>query len=250
MKKILFTISAALLLTSCKNMLHIGDILDGPGMVNEDTTEIVNNSDEFTGKGGSEEGEADDSEMMGLAPYGEAEMDISKLPATAQEQDTHGQLKLYVNTEVEPDEDNLEGTYSVWLANQRTGKVRRILMTNPTAAGMWDEMKEKNGGVEVEMHLIATAEKAMFASADGKKIIVEGCPDARNTWTYLIDLDTRKAMQIPGTEGVQEINIDKKEIITASYGYYPAPDYGRYTYSCAYSLDGKFLRQTSDPEPE
>ena len=81
-----------------------------------------------------------------------------------------------------------------------------------------------------------------------RKIVVEGCPDGRNVWTYIIDLNKRKAIQLPSTEGVQEIDMDKGEIIAASYGYYP--EGGRYTVNKAYSLEGKFLRQTSDPQPE
>ena len=60
----------------------------------------------------------------------------------------------------------------------------------------------------------------------------------------------RTAIQLPSTEGVQEIDMDKGEIIAASYGYYPAPDYGRYTVNKAYSLEGKFLRQVGEPQPE
>jgi hypothetical protein len=110
-------------------------------------------------------------------------------------------------------------------------------------------MEGKNAdAAPTEMQLIATAEKAYFASKDGKKIIVEGCPDGRNFWTYIIDTKTGTAKQFPSTEGVQELNWDRGEIILASYGYYPQG--GRYTCTKAYSPDGKFLRVTSENEPE
>ena len=185
-----------------------------------------------------EEGEG--SEMEGL--------NISELPQTAKLQSKQGDYELYVNIEQAPNEDDITGVYSVWLADRSKNIVRRIVLTNPAATPVWEEMSAKNGGVVVPMHEIAAAERAMFASKDCKRIVVEGCPDARNIWTYIIDLDTRTAMQLPGTEGVQDINQDKGEIILASYGYYE--EGGRYTYQKAYSLDGKFLRQTSDPEPE
>lgn len=184
--------------------------------------------------------ECEGSEMEGL--------NISELPQTAKLQSKQGDYELYVNVEQAPNEDDITGVYSVWLADRSKNIVRRIVLTNPSAAPVWEEMSAKNGGVVVPMHEIAAAERAMFASKDCKRIVVEGCPDARNIWTYIIDLDTRTAMQLPGTEGVQDINQDKGEIILASYGYYE--EGGRYTYQKAYSLDGKFLRQTSDPEPE
>lgn len=194
------------------------------------------------------EGEADDTEMQGLTPYEEETFSIDKLPKTAVLQAKSGNYELYVNVEQEPDEDDLAGTYSVWVADKSVKTVRRVLLTNPTAGAVWEEMTAKNAGVEVPIHLVAAADKALFASKDCKKILVEGCPDARNIWTYIIDLDKHTAMQLPGTEGVQNIDLDKGEVILASYGYYE--EGGRYTYQKAYSLDGKFLRQTSDPEPE
>lgn len=191
--------------------------------------------------------ESDDTEMQGVFTSEET-LNISELPKTAQLQAQKGNYELYVNVEQEANEDDITGVYSVWLADRGKNVVRRILITNPMAAPVWEEMNEKKGGVEVPMDQIAAAERAMFASKDGKRIVVEGCPDARNIWTYIINLDTQSAMQLPGTEGVQDINIDKGEIILASYGYYE--EGGRYTYQKAYSLDGKYLRQTSDPEPE
>lgn len=191
--------------------------------------------------------ESDENEMQGLFTSEET-LNISELPKTAQLQAQKGNYELYVNVEQEANEDDITGVYSVWLADRGKNVVRRILITNPMAAPVWEEMNEKKGGVEVPMDQIAAAERAMFASKDGKRIVVEGCPDARNIWTYIINLDTQTAMQLPGTEGVQDINLDKGEIILASYGYYE--EGGRYTYQKAYSLDGKYLRQTSDPEPE
>ena len=191
--------------------------------------------------------ESDDTEMQGVFTSEET-LNISELPKTAQLQAQKGNYELYVNVEQEANEDDITGVYSVWLADRGKNVVRRILITNPMAAPVWEEMNEKKGGVEVPMDQIAAAERAMFASKDGKRIVVEGCPDARNIWTYIINLDTQTAMQLPGTEGVQDINLDKGEIILASYGYYE--EGGRYTYQKAYSLDGKYLRQTSDPEPE
>lgn len=196
-------------------------------------------------------GESDESEAQGLAPYNEEILDIDQLPKTAVRQDSHFQTVVYVNVEQKPSEDEPDGIFTVWLADERAGIVRKILMTNPTAAAQWEQMnKENSDAVEVPIHLIATAEKAYLAPGDVSKVIVEGCPDSRNTWTYIIDTQTRTAKQFPTTEGVQHLDWNKKEIILASYGYNPDPDYGRYTYNRAYSLDGKFIRVASEKVPE
>lgn len=237
MKKILFTCSVALLLMGCNKISQakaFGDTFDS----------LTNTTDSIF-----EEGEPDGSEMMGLAPYAEQEYDLSELPASAEEQDRVFQHVLYVNIEKEPSEEEPEGIYTVWVADERWDKLRKVLTTNPTAVAPWDQMSgKKANGVEVPMHLIAVASSAQYASEDLSKIVVEGCPDGRNIWTYIIDLNKRKAIQLPSTEGVQEIDMEKGEIIAASYGYYP--EGGRYTVNKAYSLEGKFLRQVSEPQPE
>ena len=240
MKKVLLTLAAALMLTSCN------------GLFNPKPTNSSSDNDNITvvSDNSLDEGEpTTEDETPGLALYEPELLDIDQIPESADRQDSYFQYVVYVNVEQEPSEDDLEGTYSVWWADERSGTAIKVLTTNPTADGNWDKMSGDNhDAVEVPMHLIATASKAYLAPGDVSKIIVEGCPDARNIWTYIIDTRTNTAMQLPSTEGVQELDWDNKEIIVASYGYYP--EGGRYTYSEAYSLDGKFLRLTSEPEAE
>ncbi|MBO7569677.1 MAG: membrane lipoprotein lipid attachment site-containing protein [Bacteroidaceae bacterium] len=237
MKKIFLTLSAALILVGCNKLSQAKAYV-------ETVDSLMNTADSI-----HEEGEADDSEMLGLAQYEVQEFDLSELPSSAEEQDRVFNHVLYVNVEEEPNEDDPVGVYTVWVADERWDNLRRVITTNPTAVAPWDQMSGKNAdGVAVPMHLIAVASSAQYASEDLSKIVVEGCPDGRNMWTYIIDLIKRTAIQLPSTEGVQEIDMDKGEIIAASYGYYP--EGGRYTVNKAYSLEGKFLRQTSDPQPE
>ena len=240
MKKLLLTLVAALILTSCDGLFKAKT----PDVsADNDTINIVSDT-------AIEEGEpTTEDEAPGLALYEPELLDIDQIPETADRQDSYFQYAVYVNIEQEPSEYDLEGIYSVWWADERSGTAIKVLTTNPIADGNWDKMsKENHDAVDVPMHLIATASQAYLAPGDVSKIIVEGCPDARNIWTYIIDTRTNTAKQLPSTEGVQELNWDNKEIIVASYGYYP--EGGRYTYSEAYSLDGKFLRQTSEPEAE
>ena len=239
MKKTLITLAAAaFFLTSCDGLFNAKTTGD---TTNNDSSNIVANNT-------YEEGEpTTEDEAPGLAPYESELLSLSQIPETAERQDSYFQYAVYVNVEQEPSEDDPEGIYSVWWADERSGTAKKVLTTNPTAAGNWNSMSDHNSA-DVPMHLIATASKAYIAPGDVSKIIVEGCPDARNIWTYIIDIDTHTAKQLPSTEGVQDLDWEKKEIIVASYDYYP--EGGRYTYSEAYSLDGKFLRRTSEPEPE
>jgi hypothetical protein len=117
------------------------------------------------------------------------------------------------------------------------------------AEGQWERMQKNNGnGVTVGIDHIAAADKAYIFPGYVNKVVVEGCPDSRNIWTYIIDVNTLTAMQISATEGVQECDWDRKEIIVSSYGYYE--EGGRYTYKKAIDVNGRFLRQVGERERE
>ena len=163
MKKIILILSAALMLTGCNGLFKT----EASAMA-ADSDSIVLNDDEFI-----EEVEGGEPVPWALSAYEKELMNIDDLPESAVLQERLGSLLLYVNAEAAPDEDNPEGTYSVWVASEERVIVAKVLTTNPTAAASWDKMTGKDAsGVEVP------------------------------------------------------------------------------TVNKAYSLDGKFIRQTSDPEPE
>jgi hypothetical protein len=159
------------------------------------------------------------------------------------------QFAVYINKEsAESEEGAFDAIYSVWLADERTGTVKKVCQTNPTAAPIWEQMKGKDpDAASTELQLIATAERAWIAPGDVSKVIVEGCPDGRNIWTYIIDTNAHTVKQLPSTEGVQDLDWNAKEIIVASYGY---DDDGRYSFKRVYNIDGKFLRRTGEIERE
>ena len=165
------------------------------------------------------------------------------------QKDTSSQYEVQIKEEKPASaEGEMDAVKSVWLTNKRTGKVFRVCVTNPMAEAQWGKMNgEKSDAVDVPLSQIAAADKAMIVSGDDVKIIVEGCPDGRNIWTYIIDPYTGKAKQLPSSEGVISLDSDKKEIIAASYGY---DSDGRYTVNKAYSVEGKFLRIVGDKERE
>ena len=236
-KALLILAAAALFLTGC----------NGPSNTKPTNNAATNDSSNVATYQEGEPTAAD--EKPGMDPYQPVTVDIQQIASKAEPQDSNAQVALYVIMDQKPGEYDLEGIYSVWLADNQTGTATKILTTNPTVDAPWDQMEGKDAdAVEVPMHLIGSAAAAYLLTADGSKIIVEGCPDARNIWTYIIDTKTRTAKQLPTTEGVNDINFEKQEIIASLYGYYP--EGGRYTYSKAYSFDGKYLRQETEPVQE
>ena len=216
-----------------------GQILDGPGM-ERDTTDYpqeepvdgLNKEAILDGPDGTSThaftGSKDSVEVDLL--------DISEMPKTAvRQENAHFQYAVYVNVDKPASgEGEMDDVRSVWLANERSGTVIKVCVTNPKAEALWNKMSGKDAdGVSVALTQIAAADKAMIAP--------------RNIWTYIIDPYYGTAIQLPSTEGVVSLDWEKKEIIAASYGY---DDDGRYSVNKAYSLDGKFLRRVGEKERE
>lgn len=177
-------------------------------------------------------------------------LDISKMPKSAVRQpEAYFQHAVYINIDrPSSGEGEMDAVCSVWLADERAGTVIKVCVTNPKAEAVWGKMQGKDASaVDVPLTQIAAAEKAWLAPGDVSKVIVEGCPDGRNVWTYIIDPHQATARQLPSTEGIMKLDWERKEIIAASYGY---DDEGRYSVQKAYSLDGTFLRQVGDKERE
>ena len=177
-------------------------------------------------------------------------LDIDEMPKTAVRQpNAYFQHAVYINVHrPSANEGEVEAICSVWLADEKAGTVIKLCVTKPMAELHWERMKGRDAdGIEVPITQIAAADRAYLVPGDVSKVIVEGCPDSRNIWTYIIDPYTQTAKQLPSTEGVVSLDWEKKEIIAASYGY---DDDGRYSVKKAYSVDGKFLRREGDKERE
>lgn len=177
-------------------------------------------------------------------------MDIKQMPATAvRQQGSFFQYAVYINEDKpESDEGAMDAVKSVWLANERVGTVEKVCVTNPQAPAVWQQMNTPEANaVDVPITNIAAADKAWVVITDMTKVIVEGCPDGRNIYTYIIDTENHTAKQFPSTEGFIKAHWDKKEIVLGFYGY---DDSGRYSYKRIYSLTGRFIRNTGEIERE
>lgn len=241
----------AVVFVGCKHFR--GQILDGPGMERDSTHYPVKKSVEVQDK----EAVLDETDSRSTNSITESEdsvvvdlLDIGKMPKTAvRQQDSYFQYAVYINVEKSASgEGEMDAIKSVWLADERSGTVVKVCVTNPMADAQWDKMSAKDAdAVRVPLTQIAAADKAMIAPGDVRKVIVEGCPDGRNIWTYIIDPYKGTARQLPSSEGVTNLDWEKKEIIAASYGYDAD---GRYSVKKVYSLDGKYLRMEGEKERE
>ena len=159
-----------------------------------------------------------------------------RLPEEAELKDEDNDRELYVNVDGVGSEN---GQWSVWMRDKITGIVTYLFATENTAAPRWSEMQDGNG-IKVSIDEIAAGNcyTALFIPWDSDKIFVEGCPDDRNVWSYIIDINTKEAIQLPTNEGLIAIDPGKREIHMSHYLYHP--EGGRYSVERVYTLDGKF----------
>lgn len=165
------------------------------------------------------------------------EMDIEvRLPEEAELKDEDNDRELYVNVDGVGSEN---GQWSVWMRDKITGIVTYLFASENTAEPRWSEMQDGNG-IKVSIDEIAAGNcyTTLFIPWDSDKIFVEGCPDDRNVWSYIIDINTKEAIQLPTNEGLIAIDPEKREIHMSNYLYHP--EGGRYSVERVYTLDGKF----------
>ena len=159
-----------------------------------------------------------------------------KLPEEAELKDEDGDRELYVNVDGVGSEN---GQWSVWLRDKNTGIVTYLFATENTAEPRWSEMQDGNGiKVPIDQIAAGNCSNSLFIPWDADKIFVEGCPDERNVWSYIIDINAKEAIQLPTNEGLIAIDPGKLEIHMSHYLYHP--DGGRYSVERVYTLDGKF----------
>ena len=167
----------------------------------------------------------------------------NSLPSRAQLADDNGFQQVYLNYDRAGIEDDDPDIVSVWIVNKQQQTATRLLVTNPAAPSVWDRMQDRNA-VSVPLTQIAAAYKARFVPGQNI-VIVEGVPDARNVWSYLIDLNTKKACQLSSNSGlVGFCGEDETYIVMQSYRYNPDPDEGgRFSVLLVFTTEGRFVKE-------
>lgn len=110
------------------------------------------------------------------------------LPGTAELACEVDGYKVWINTDIEPSEDDPAGQYSVYYSQPDSKDVYRVVTSgmNPEAYKRWDD-----DAPYVEGSNVQSASEAFVVkdpNYDNYYLIVQGCPDARNIMSYIISL--------------------------------------------------------------
>ena len=166
------------------------------------------------------------------------------LPDGAVKADEVNGLFVFTKLVQKASEDSPVDVKSLWLYDQKTSRVDSLFTTNPFAELRWADM---NGSpVEVPLSQIAAADKVCFVPGHPQLLLVEGCPEARNIWTYIVDLSTKTARQFPSTEGLIAFSASGDTLLLGAYRYHE--EGGRYSVIKTYTLDGQFVEEEESEE--
>ena len=166
------------------------------------------------------------------------------LPDGSVKADEANGLSVFTKLVQKASEDNPAETKSLWLYDQKTGHVDSLFTTNPRAELRWSDM---NGSpVEVPLTQIAAADKVCFVPGHPQLLLVEGCPEARNIWTYIVDLSSKTARQFPSTEGLIAFSASGDTLLLGAYRYHE--EGGRYSVVRTYTLSGQFIKEEQSEE--
>lgn len=167
-----------------------------------------------------------------------AEVPTEALPATAIKKDAAYGYVAYIQNEGKGEMSDIN---SVWITDEQGKQVRKICVSNDrnTKVFAW---KTDGELCSVEDVLAADEVKIVKSRETGKVyLVVSGCPDMRNIYSYLIQIDPQSdfCMHIPASEKFEGWKEDADQLLFSTYGYHE--EGGRYSVVLSFDFNGKFI---------
>ena len=149
-------------------------------------------------------------------------------------------ISLY-RTIISPAKDEYDIPESaLWVRNKMTGKETEILRTIRPDWHSW-YISDGSKFVEVPIDSLLVLSRAFILNENPLRIIIEGCPDMRNVFSYFIDVPSRKAYWVPSNSGYLG-GTEEGYMIFSSYRYVSDPEIaGRYTFLQVFDEDGEMV---------
>lgn len=149
-------------------------------------------------------------------------------------------IALYRET-INPAKDEYDiAEFTLWMEKKSSGEKTEILRTVRPDWHCW-YIADGSEFVEVPIDSILALSRAYIWNENPLQIIVEGCPDARNEFSYFIDVPSRKAYWIPANSGFIG-GTEEGYMIFRSYRYVSDPDIaGIYTFLQVFNKDGEMV---------
>lgn len=135
---------------------------------------------------------------------------------------------------------------ALWIKDQKTGAHTKLLQTvrpDLDREGGYFAIGKKFTPASIDS--IYAIDNAYIYRWNPLRIIVEGCPDMRNMYSYFIDVPSRKAWHIPTTSGYLGETGEEGYMVFQSYRYGPDGIGGRYTFLQVFNDEGEMVDSLS-----
>lgn len=119
---------------------------------------------------------------------------------------------------------------AIWIKNKTTEQETKLYQTIRPDWHCW-YMGDGDRFYPLPIDSILVTTRVKIYNNNPLQLIVEGCPDMRNEFSYFIDVPTRKAWYVPANQGYVGSTSEEGYMIFQSYRYVSDPEIaGRYTF--------------------
>lgn len=168
------------------------------------------------------------------------------LPRTARMTDKSEEFAIFLNDDKKAEFDEDAFIVSLYVYNYKTRKLTKLLTTTEPEDYKWYNPAGENASkcLLTDIHSIYYARLFPYA----EKLLVTGCFDSRNEFSYIIDLNDKSAMLLPTNHGFLGFTSEEGYVVMLSYAYNTGldeegePKGGRHTVISVFDENGKFIR--------
>ena len=130
---------------------------------------------------------------------------------------------------------------AIWIKNKTTKQETKLYQTIRPDWHCW-YMGDGTSFIPVPIDSIPVTSTVSIYCDDPLQLIVEGCPDMRNEFSYFIDVPSRQAWYVPANQGYIGSTLQEGYMIFQSYRYVSDPDIaGRYTFLQLFDETGNMV---------
>ena len=168
------------------------------------------------------------------------------LPRTARMADKSEEFAIFLNDDKKAEFDEDAFIVSLYVYNYKTRQLTKLLTTTEPEGYKWYSPAGENASkcLLTDIHSIYYARLFPYA----EKLLVTGCFDSRNEFSYIIDLNDKSAMLLPTNSGFVGFTSEEGYVVMQSYAYNTGldeegePKGGRHTVLSVFDENGKFIR--------
>lgn len=148
----------------------------------------------------------------------------------------------------ERSDNDLPDKVSLWTRSRYDGQVVKLITTTPQPPfDIKDYAFGQRDGKPMPTSAVPCIESVWVHPYDEYLLIIQGCPDGRNIYTFLLDNADGQVTHLPCNSGFVGFSTEAADvIIVESYAY--RPEGGRYGVISAYDSNARLIGQLPLPD--